>query len=1100
MVNKKAIRRAAGAAIVGAAVIECLEPRRLLAGDGLSAIYFNNAAIGGGGQKDFTGVNVTRVEPVLEFDWGAASPHASIAPDTFSARFAGQLEAPVDGEYTFYVTGDNGTRLWVDDRQLTSRWSTALNYTDTASITLKAGQRYHLVLEYFESIGNANVKLEWSAPGIDRQVIPTQYLYSGQRDFPSAVDGGYYNVKDYGAVGDGIADDTAAITAALAAAQSKFSFLYFPNGTYRVTNGFSLGSNISTAKRTILQGQNRDNAVIKLDDANPNFQTGSSPKPLISFWDGGNTGQAFRNAVYDLTLDVGKDNPNATGLRFLNNNQGGIRDVNIISRPSADGQRVGKRGLDLTGSWPGPGIVRNVFIDGFNYGIEAGHYQYSMTFEHITIANQLLIGVRNWQNIFMFRDLDSRNPTVPTYVDQGGEALLVMIDSVIASGTGTAVELRGEALIRNTVAGSGYTKVVDNLQSGLSDLTDPLVLQGEYLSIPKTGGYADRAATGLNLAIEETPDADYVDPSTWVRVDPSGSDDTQAIRNALAAASAGSGVVYFPAPHIYRITDTITISGNIKRIIGMEASMQISGTLKATPGKPVFRIANLTSDQLIFERMQSQYSESGSTGWVWIENSTDKTVVLKSLTFNGVSGTDVYRNTAAVKGKLFIEDIVSSHWFFSPGEKVWARQLNPESSARTNVTNTGATLWIMGLKTEYGETNTHTLAGGSTEVLGGLFYPASHVVDPNVPSHIIDNAKGSFTYRENGSNRYPIEVREIRGDTTVNFTTTSYGVMGLYIGYVADPVQEPHPSRDPRSSRIEAEDYDLGGAGVAYYDTSAGNSGSVYRTDDVDIQATTDTGGGYNVGWVADSEWLEYTIDVTPGQYDISLRAAAAASLAGRSVELSLNGQSLGSIAVPGTGDWQTWATFALPGVDINLTGPAVLRLTFVGGSMNLNWIEVAKVTPPPVAGDVNGDGAVDFDDLGILLGAYGGPHPTADFDADGIVDFDDLGTLLGSYTSADGPLDTAPVAGAPIDTDAGEILPTPPAPRRLTVVGPAQTIRQAYTGFVGPLPSIGLYDASDWSPAPTWPWAEVEDEDGVSEGWSPDVFSDQPIAAGLLN
>src|ERR1022692_2972076 len=62
--------------------------------------------------------------------------------------------------------------------------------------------------------------------------------------------------------------------------------------------------------------------------------------------------------------------------------------------------------------------------------------------------------------------------------------------------------------------------------------------------------------------------------------------------------------------------------------------------------------------------------------------------------------------------------------------------------------------------------------------------------------------------------------------------------------------------------RIEAENYDTNGPGISYYDVSTGNNGGVYRSDDVDIESTTDTGGGYDVGWISAGEWLTYTVNV----------------------------------------------------------------------------------------------------------------------------------------------------------------------------------------------------------------------------------------------
>src|SRR5215467_5163187 len=65
---------------------------------------------------------------------------------------------------------------------------------------------------------------------------------------------------------------------------------------------------------------------------------------------------------------------------------------------------------------------------------------------------------------------------------------------------------------------------------------------------------------------------------------------------------------------------------------------------------------------------------------------------------------------------------------------------------------------------------------------------------------------------------------------------------------------------------IQAEDFDNGGEGVAYHDTTGGNSGGAYRSTDVDIEPAA--GGGYDVGWIAAGEWMNYTVNVSsPGTY-----------------------------------------------------------------------------------------------------------------------------------------------------------------------------------------------------------------------------------------
>ena len=107
--------------------------------------------------------------------------------------------------------------------------------------------------------------------------------------------------------------------------------------------------------------------------------------------------------------------------------------------------------------------------------------------------------------------------------------------------------------------------------------------------------------------------------------------------------------------------------------------------------------------------------------------------------------------------------------------------------------------------------------------------------------------------------------------------------------------------------KIEAENYDLGGAGVAYYDEDAENKGGVYRTDGVD--STGDAQTGYQVGWTVSGEWLEYTVDVTIAQrYQWDARVASGGDNA--SFRLLLDGVDISGLAeVPNTSSWETFTS-----------------------------------------------------------------------------------------------------------------------------------------------------------------------------------------------
>src|SRR5439155_123923 len=98
----------------------------------------------------------------------------------------------------------------------------------------------------------------------------------------------------------------------------------------------------------------------------------------------------------------------------------------------------------------------------------------------------------------------------------------------------------------------------------------------------------------------------------------------------------------------------------------------------------------------------------------------------------------------------------------------------------------------------------------------------------------------------------------------------------------------------PIPGTIQAENYDKGGEGVAYHDTDTINSGGQYRTDGVDIEATTDTNAGYDVGWTQAGEWLNYTVNVqASGTYTLNVRVAASGQ--GGTFHFTLDGTSLGS-------------------------------------------------------------------------------------------------------------------------------------------------------------------------------------------------------------
>ena len=172
------------------------------------------------------------------------------------------------------------------------------------------------------------------------------------------------------------------------------------------------------------------------------------------------------------------------------------------------------------------------------------------------------------------------------------------------------------------------------------------------------------------------------------------------------------------------------------------------------------------------------------------------------------------------------------------------------------------------------------------------------------------------------------------------------------------PTPTPTPAPTPSGSTpytgtpialpgtIEFENYDAGGEGVAYHDSTAGNAGGVYRTNRVDIAAAADTGGGYVVGWTTAGEWLKYTVNVTAaGTYTIDVRVAS--SGVGGTFHVEVDGvDKTGPLAVPNTGGWQTWTTISKSGVAL-ASGQQIVRVVMDTAGpgrtsvANFNWLKV---------------------------------------------------------------------------------------------------------------------------------------------------------------
>jgi hypothetical protein len=116
--------------------------------------------------------------------------------DQFSIRWIGRIEPKYSETYSFHTISNDGVRLWVNSKLVVDNWTDHAEREDTGAIALKAGQKYDLKLDYYQSDGGASMKLLWSSPSQAKEIIPKSQLSIPDGKRPG-LQGRYYVGKNF---------------------------------------------------------------------------------------------------------------------------------------------------------------------------------------------------------------------------------------------------------------------------------------------------------------------------------------------------------------------------------------------------------------------------------------------------------------------------------------------------------------------------------------------------------------------------------------------------------------------------------------------------------------------------------------------------------------------------------------------------------------------------------------------------------------------------------------------------------------------------------------------------------------------------------------
>lgn len=635
------------------------------------------------------------------------------------------------------------------------------------------------------------------------------------RDVPSVTFPAGANVVDvaarYGALPSDGVDDTAAVQRAVNDFMARDTILYFRDGVYDLSAPIDYALAQRGERGLWVQGQSQAGTVFRWGNDLPVFNqlNGDGSRKTVVALDtfNGNNGNAFGNYLHDFTVEIGAGNPGAVGVQYQTNNYGSMRNVTIRS---ADPAKVGARGLDIVFNEPGPMLVSNLTVDGFDEGVFAGPQTYSAVFDTLTLMNQRVYGFGNYRLPVSINNLTSIN-RVPAYVSvssfawgntvitnahfSGGDpARYAVVNENDPARQGAA----GLILLRNVTA-SGYAGVIDDQVAGVR-LPGPV---SEYVTQPPLSLAAGSPAAGLNLPVEVTPTLPADPVANWVSVQDFGAnpyddrDDADAIQRAL---DSGARTIYFPNPTrlnpttgqfeggAYRVGKTLTVGGNVQRIAGLYSRVVVRAPLYGADA-PLFRVVDGARDAVQIDGFTTG-TEGGSGGrWYAFGHDTTATLIVKDFLGGG------YRNGVR-GGKVFIEDMTGSDLRFS-GQQVWLRQINPEETVdRPKIVNDGGDVWILGIKTEGRSTTVDTRNGGRTEVLGGNLYNV-HFVPADYPAFTTTDGSLSVSIAETNFIYQGVHntwVRDVRNGVTRELTRQNSpisgarlaGNIGLYTDRVVD--------------------------------------------------------------------------------------------------------------------------------------------------------------------------------------------------------------------------------------------------------------------------------------------------------------------------
>jgi hypothetical protein len=560
---------------------------------------------------------------------------------------------------------------------------------------------------------------------------------------------------DFGAKGNGVADDTAALQAAIEASSSRGTdggtkVVYLPDGIYRVSRTLVVQAGVGPW----VYGESRDGVIIRLDDGVPGDVTAvlrTHPSDTEA-----SSADFFMRNFRHLTIDVGR-NPLVDGVRWYGNNSSILKDVRVIGtgKVAVNAGFLGQNG---------PNLVQDALVEGsFETGVSCT-WSWGQTLSRVTIRGARQAGVLVNATAVGIEDLVVENTPValrneyPNDWTWWGGVVALAGGKFTGSDPAQPAIMNRSVLYARDVQATGFKQLLDSTTPGGSVAGDTL---GEYLSHPPIKLFPDSSDAALNLPAKTEPHVPWeTDPAQWVCANEYGAafgdnrDDTASLQAAIdAAAAVGNTVVYLRGigggdPNWYNLDGEVRVHGSVRFILALGFGRVLGGD----NGR--FIVDDRSAPVVKFLHLQA----FGGRPPVVENRSAANTLVVESCDLRVVGNG---------RGDIFVTDCPSRIELRAAGQRIWARQLNPEGDSDVGlVENHGGQLWALGVKHEGRGVRFLTDGGGQTEILGLFNYAPDIAPDDLRPAFdVVDADLSAAGVREiSFGNTYPVKVRERRGE------------------------------------------------------------------------------------------------------------------------------------------------------------------------------------------------------------------------------------------------------------------------------------------------------------------------------------------------